>query len=566
MSWLPKIQSARWIWIAFSFCAILVLAAMLWLTKSVISTEQDRSNAEIRAELQERVRLTLWRMDSLGTSILLQENLIPAGLFLENPQSELPVTARFESADGTAIRGEGDATALDFIGSILPKLATSYVTSRQQNIKKETQEITPAEKPIPNLKVWRSSKAQDTANLVEKKKRFEQLDRAVAVQRQNKAVLIPAAPTAMAADTMDIGGSSLKEDAPLENENPVGNFKPTRFEDSLFLIRQGAGNRKFLQGSLINQPAMMELLLGEATTLLPEAKLAPATNSSGDPFVLASFSFKLIPGTLGITPDSIPRTISTSLAVGWLAAMIALLTAFFLISSIMALSERRASFVSAVTHELRTPLTTFRLYSDMLNQGAVKEEKKHIYLNVLSREADRLSHLVENVLSFSKIERGSARSNLVQVNLNELLESFHERFSSRLKAAELTLVYKLAAPVQLNLDSSALEHILFNLIDNAAKYATNSSPTTVCLSTQISEKHLSIEIADHGPGISKEECSRVFKPFHKSAKQAAETKPGVGLGLALSTRLAHSMRGKLSCTPRKDGKSGTVFILSLPHS
>ena len=231
----------------------------------------------------------------------------------------------------------------------------------------------------------------------------------------------------------------------------------------------------------------------------------------------------------------------------------------------MKLSERRASFVSAVTHELRTPLTTFRLYSDMLSNGAVREEKKPAYLNVLSREADRLSHLVENVLAFSKIERGSARSEVAETDLNALLETFVERFSSRLDAAGLSLDFKPAPSTQVKLDASALEHILFNLIDNAAKYASSSVPPVVSMETEIRDDEITISISDHGPGITGAECRRIFRPFHKSAKKAAETKPGVGLGLALSRRLAKSMNGSLGCHPRRDRTPGAVFTLKLPR-
>ncbi|WP_411826296.1 sensor histidine kinase [Luteolibacter sp. AS25] len=568
MNWRPQLQSSKWIWIAFGCCACLVLAAMLWLTRSVIKTEYERSNAEIRAELQERVRLSLWRMDSLGTSLLLEENLIPVELFLKDPESRLPVTARFETPDGAAIRGNGEPESLDFIGSVLPKLASAYVSAIiEKKAQDEILEINAEEESSPNLKVRGDSMTQETANLAEKRKRSERLDSAVAVQRKNYGAPAPIPPPVPAIQPQMEGAADAAPLPPIaqDNENPVGEFKAARFEDSLFLIRQGVSNRRFLQGSLVDEKAIIQRLLSEASPLLPDARLEAAPTSSGDSFVLASFPFKLLPGTLGITSASIPRTISVSLAVGWLAAIVALITAFFLISRIMELSERRASFVSAVTHELRTPLTTFRLYSDMLNEGAVKKEKMHTYLSVLSREADRLSHLVENVLSFSKMERGSARSNLAELDLNQLLESFRERFSTRLEAANLNLEYNLGTPVRLTLDSSALEHILFNLIDNAAKYAANSSPPAVSLTTEVSEKRVYIGVSDNGPGISKEECVRIFRPFHKSAKQAAETKPGVGLGLALSKRLAQSMHGKLSCGSRADGRDGAVFGLSLPR-
>ena len=350
----------------------------------------------------------------------------------------------------------------------------------------------------------------------------------------------------------------------LEIPNPTGDFRASWFDGSLFLIRRGMTLKSFAQGTLVDDAALREILLAEARPLLPDASLVPSGNGGDDSFNLASFPFNLNPGHFGAAPESIPKTISASLLAGWLAAAVALLAAYFLIANVMKLSERRASFVSAVTHELRTPITTFRLYSDMLSSGAVREEKRPVYLNVLSREADRLSHLVENVLAFSKIERGSARSSVADVELNTLLASFSERFATRLEAVGLRLDLVATDPIHVKLDASALEHILFNLIDNAAKYAAASEPPVVTIQSAVRKVSVEIRVTDHGPGIPDTERRRIFRPFHKSAKQAAETKPGVGLGLALSKRLASSMGGSLTCSHRADGGSGAEFILRLP--
>jgi signal transduction histidine kinase len=366
-----------------------------------------------------------------------------------------------------------------------------------------------------------------------------------------------------AQQTIDITKSGVIPSG-LEINNPLSEFKPLWFKDSLFLIRRGMTLATFAQGILVDHKALEKTLLNEATFYLPNAKLCRPIEGADDSFVLASFPLKLVPGSLDLTPEAIPKSIMNSLVAGWFAAAIAVVTAFFLVTNIMKLSERRASFVSAVTHELRTPLTTFRLYSDILKNDAVSPEKRPAYLSTLSREADRLSHLVENVLAFSKIERGSARSSISEHDIGELLESMRERFESRLSSASLNLEMNIESPFRCSIDSNALEHILFNLIDNAAKYAAGSEPPIVTIEMTNHSNRLEIKVSDHGPGISNAECKKIFRPFHKSAKQAAETQPGVGLGLALSNRLARSMGGKLSCGNRTDGQSGAVFALTLP--
>jgi signal transduction histidine kinase len=234
-----------------------------------------------------------------------------------------------------------------------------------------------------------------------------------------------------------------------------------------------------------------------------------------------------------------------------------------MVRGIMRLSERRASFVSAVTHELRTPLTTFQLYSDMLQSGAVKEEKRGEYFRTLHREAGRLSHLVENVLAFSGIEKGSARAAPATLPAAELIRPMLERFGERLCEAEMKLTCDLTAPVwdaAVRADRAAVEHVLFNLIDNAAKYATGTKEVEITAEKSTRDR-FSILVRDRGPGIPSSDRKRVFRAFHKSAAAAAESRPGVGLGLALSRRLARAGGGELEL---RDTGEGTCFALALP--
>ncbi|MFK7849394.1 MAG: sensor histidine kinase [Akkermansiaceae bacterium] len=595
MNWRNTQNSATWVWIAFACCACLVIGAMSWLTRSVIQTENDRALAEIRAELQERVRLSLWRMDSLAASILLEENSIPPHLFLTEPKSTLPAIVRFETPDGAAIKGIGDNDELTKISQILPSLvsAPSAFSEIKENSSKSlnSNELDPINKAIlddrlnpirdtsaspstvatqkaiaPQSKIRGGEQAQNDANSLEASTRNRWLEQAIIKQKRSYSNYGIQAENAGAPSAPDQETKKEFQPTPsaIETNDPVSEFKPLWFEDSLFLLRKGMTRHSFAQGSLIDHERLKQKILLEALPLLPQAKLKQPDQNLDHSLILASFPLQLSPGNIGVAPDSIPRSISITLLAGWLAALAAILTAFFLILNVMKLSERRASFVSAVTHELRTPLTTFRLYSDMLSNGAVIEEKRPLYLNVLSREADRLSHLVENVLAFSQIERGSARTKVTEIEINEFLAQMRERFESRLDAAGLSLKMKEADSFRCTLDTSALEHILFNLIDNAAKYAADSKPAIVELDVSRKPKGIEIRVSDYGPGIPQSESRRIFRSFHKSAEQAAETKPGIGLGLALSKRLATSMGGSLACDQRTDGSTGAIFVLNLP--
>ncbi len=107
----------------------------------------------------------------------------------------------------------------------------------------------------------------------------------------------------------------------------------------------------------------------------------------------------------------------------------------------------------------------------------------------------------------------------------------------------------------------AVEQILFNLVDNACKYARGGADRGLELRARLDRGFVRFELADHGPGVADNERKRLFQPFRKSARDAAHSAPGVGLGLALSRRLARDMGGELSLDSGAD--SGACFALAL---
>jgi signal transduction histidine kinase len=409
---------------------------------------------------------------------------------------------------------------------------------------------------------------QFSSNVSERAERAKALEKTVEVQK----------PMARAASAVQQRDAAADEGAPLPEvvtrpNIETGQMRAVWLGGELFLLRQISQSvtdgRKLaiaVQGVWLDSIKLREALLGGIADLLPDGKLHPVEGkrAAEDPLTMVSFPFRLERNEIpAISQRSTGPGFNTPLKVAWAALLIAILASSLLVHGIMRLSERRASFVSAVTHELRTPLTTFRLYSDMLETGAVREEKRGHYLRVLSREADRLSHLVENVLAFSRIERGNARSTIRVAEAGSLLDQFRERLEERLATAGLVLEIQATARLHVRADTAAVEHILFNLIDNAAKYAASSSPPVVTIELRDGGKFAEIIVRDHGPGIAHEERGRIFRAFHKSAREAAESQPGVGLGLALSRRLAREQGGDLQYLSTDPG---TGFVLRLPKA
>lgn len=569
-----KISRSILIWAVLAICSLMVLGTMAWLTRGVIASDQSRAKAEARADLEERTRLALWRMDTVGAAILLRENQRPPSEFQNSGSSQADplVNLHFEVRNGSLVSSGRDNSAakLQTLRGLLSKNGDiDSLLNRAAAASEKAWQSMPKDAPELRSKLAVSNAAdpvskrsdqsyQLNSNLIEKVQRAKVVERQEAsAATLNKNFTKSPAPSAITA-----GDSSTSQGEILK----INSMRPVWIDAELLLIRyvtvrSSNGEAPVIQGVWLDSAKVMGTLLKETADLLPGASLEKPTASGNDPLALASFPFRLQRNAPAAFP-ALP--LSKPLMIGWIAVVVAILTTLVLICGVMVLSERRASFVSAVTHELRTPLTTFRLYSDMLESGAVKEEKRGDFLRVLSREADRLSHLVENVLSFSKIERGSARSVVREVTLVDLFGPMRERLESRLATAGLTLEMHLNQPsaeTLVRVDSAAVEHILFNLIDNAAKYAAVSDPPQVEIRFNATPHEIKISVSDHGPGIPVSEQKRIFRAFHKSAREAAESRPGVGLGLALSRRLAMSLGGGLDCV---GSAHGARFVLRLP--
>lgn len=376
--------------------------------------------------------------------------------------------------------------------------------------------------------------------------------------------LLPPATGAMPSPKPDAKAGSTQSAPP-----DITDFRPLWLEDALLLTRRvSTPERQWIQGAWLDWDKLRAELLAAVQDRFPNAKVvrAPEKPEPGA-HLLASLPIQLIPGaiTFGAPPFWSPLKVSLSIA--WVCVLLAIAAVALVLRGMMALSERRASFVSSVTHELRTPLATFKLYSEMLADGMVKEEaKKQQYLETLTSEADRLGHLVENVLAYSRIERGKGPATAATVRTGDLVHRIEPRLNQRalLAGMDFALTADPAAlETPLRTDAGAVEQILCNLVDNACKYGRHdAAPGKVELVVTRERRRLCLAVRDHGPGIPRHEQNTIFLPFHKSARDAAHSAPGVGLGLALCRRLAAELGGTLELD--QSWKQGSSFVLRLP--
>ncbi len=220
---------------------------------------------------------------------------------------------------------------------------------------------------------------------------------------------------------------------------------------------------------------------------------------------------------------------------------------------------RKVSFVNQVSHELRTPLTNIRLYAELLT-GNIRDEKQARQLEIINSESRRLSRMINNVLTFSRIGKGKIVPRFATVFIDEIVRAVERSFALSLGAKDLEVVLTLDAPIPIHTDPDFLEQILSNLVGNAEKYAANGHLLEI--STRQEENTTYIEVHDNGPGIPDRERKNIFKPFYQISNRLNDGVTGAGIGLSVSRELAEALGGDLEL---KRSSRGASFILTIPH-
>ncbi|MEO8587287.1 MAG: HAMP domain-containing sensor histidine kinase [Acidobacteriota bacterium] len=241
------------------------------------------------------------------------------------------------------------------------------------------------------------------------------------------------------------------------------------------------------------------------------------------------------------------------------------LTAGLIVTAILqlrrerALAQLRSDFVSRVSHELRTPLTQIRMFAETLLLDRVRTPgERRRSLEIIDREARRLANLVENILRFSREERGEdridARERDVVPLVRRLLADFEPLVAGRARI-EVTLPEQAVACV----DEEALQQILLNLLDNAVKYGPEGQ--VVRLSVVAAGSRVVFSVEDEGPGIPESERARIFEPYYRLPRDRSSSVAGTGIGLAVVADLARLQGGeaRVEGTPR-----GVRFAVELP--
>lgn len=226
------------------------------------------------------------------------------------------------------------------------------------------------------------------------------------------------------------------------------------------------------------------------------------------------------------------------------------------------LSEMKSNFVSSVSHELRAPIASVRLMAEELEHGAASSpEKTRQYLGFIGQECRRLSSVIENVLDFSRREQGRERFDFEPTDLAALVEetaALMRAYGSE-RGVRIEVIGR-GQPEPVNADGRALQRLLVNLIDNALKHAPPDSAVRV--GWEFAGSMVSLWVEDDGPGIPRQEQTRIFERFYRVGSELRRQTQGVGLGLSIVKHLAEVHGGRV--VVRSEPGQGSRFTVELP--
>jgi signal transduction histidine kinase len=226
------------------------------------------------------------------------------------------------------------------------------------------------------------------------------------------------------------------------------------------------------------------------------------------------------------------------------------------------IARLKSDFVANVSHDLKTPLALIRMFAETLEMDRVPDERRRReYYGVLTRESERLSRLIDNVLDFSRIESGGQRYQIapgpVEPIVHEVIESFRHPLHQQGFTVDVTIEPDLP---DVPLDGDAMKQALANLVDNAMKYSGDRRHVRVA--ARRDGAGVAVEVADDGIGVPLSERERIFEKFYRVGRSETQGRRGSGVGLALVKHIVEAHGGRVTVDGRPG--EGSRFTLHLP--
>jgi two-component system, OmpR family, phosphate regulon sensor histidine kinase PhoR len=227
------------------------------------------------------------------------------------------------------------------------------------------------------------------------------------------------------------------------------------------------------------------------------------------------------------------------------------------------MEKSRRDFIANVSHELRTPLTSIQGYTETLLDSPIEDAHLREFLEIIRKNAARMSRLTEDLLTLARVESGEHRFDVQPVSVEELLEDALESFRDQARASGVDLaVENSAAGRTVNADREAIHQIFSNLIENALKYA--SIGKQIVLGARPGAGMVDFYVKDFGPGIASEHLTRLFERFYRVDKARSRESGGTGLGLAIAKHIVLAHGGTIQA--ESELNHGSMFLFTLPGS
>jgi signal transduction histidine kinase len=229
------------------------------------------------------------------------------------------------------------------------------------------------------------------------------------------------------------------------------------------------------------------------------------------------------------------------------------------------LNKLKSYFVSSVSHDLKTPLTSIKMFAELLRNGNnISKQDATDYLEIIEGESERLTRLINNVLDFSRIERGVKEYHFTDIELNSLVRHVLKTMHYQFKIEKCIVNTNFCSTdCYLTADKDAVTEALVNLISNSIKYSYETKEITV--STFRQDGSVALRVEDRGIGISEKDVARIFEPFYRAKEGSTQGTGGAGLGLAIVKHILDAHNGKvlIQSTPGKGSNFTLLFPLSL---
>ena len=346
-----------------------------------------------------------------------------------------------------------------------------------------------------------------------------------------------------------------------------------RVEAGVVYLPEEANVATLLAGVVSEQGPWSEM--GVALVDRDGRSLASAPQADPEDVAATSVALRALPGWSVAT---LPRAGSFATSASsetarygrWLALVFVTVVVAFVLAARsirreLRLARLRADFVASVSHELRTPLALIRMFGESLREGWVDDRQKKEYYEVITRESERLTALIDNVLDFSRMEAGLRKYQLAVLDLRMLLAKLLDRYEFHLQAARIDLIRRLPdGPLHARVDHEAIEQVIVNLLSNAVKYmgAPERPNRQVAVALTQENTQIVLRVSDTGIGISEADRVHIFERFYRAENDAVRAVAGSGLGLTLAR--AHIVAHGGSIHVESALGQGSTFVVSLP--